>query len=425
LLQVKFFVMKTSFRKFAFLVLFFHPFFHLSAQLALNAEIRPRLEIRDGYKSLPGEEFSPAAFVSQRNRLGLQFQGQNIETNISFQNILIWGSEPLKSNQSSIGLYQAWLKFRIGDSLYIKSGRQELMYDNQRLFSNNNWINPGQRHDLILLQYYHPSFRLDMGFAFNQETERLSGTEYNLGGNYKSMNFVYFSAGLAANGKISLISITDGFQDTFTGDKTNFRFTNGGTYSYRYDNFDFLIAGYFQNGFSPDHLKINAWYTHFHIAYKLNNELQIETGIEVFSGKDFSIPGDDKIRAFDAAYGAGHRYNGSMDYFTSTEHTRGAGLVNPYLSLIWRMNKLARFKTDVHLFNLQNNYIFNETIIDKYLGTELDFAFSRDFQDGIMLSTGYSIMFAGKSMEIIKGGYSGRPANWFFISLCFKPDFLI
>ena len=417
--------MKIHSRKSVLLLLFFYHFFQLPAQLVFNAEIRPRLEIRDGYRSLPAEKFQPAAFVSQRNRLSFQFLNRNIETNISVQNILVWGSEPLKSNQSSIGLHQAWLKFRIGDSLYIKAGRQELINDNQRLLSYNDWINPGQRHDLVLFQYFHPSFRLDLGFAFNQETERLSGTEYNLSGNYKYMNFVYFSAGLAENGKISLISITDGFQDTVTGEKTNFRFTNGGTYRYRYDSFDFLIAGYFQNGLSPDDQKIDAWYTHFHTSFKLHNAIQMEGGIEIFSGKDFNIPGDEKIRAFDAAYGAGHRYNGSMDYFTSTEHTRGAGLVNPYLSLIWKLNKLARLKTDVHLFNLQNNYIFNETIIDKYLGTEMDVTFSRDFQDGIMLSTGYSIMFAGKSMEIIKGGYSGRPANWFFISLTYKPEFFI
>lgn len=393
-------------------------------QLKLSGEIRPRFEIRDGYKNLPEENEQPAAFVAQRNRLGLNYRNNYISSSLSFQNILVWGSEPLKTNLSSFGLHEAWIKLRIADSLYIKSGRQELLYDNQRLISNNNWINPAQKHDLLLIQLFRKTWHLDAGIAFNQESERISGTEYNLAGNYKYMNFVFFSGKFGESGDISILSINDGFQSTTMDNQTNFRFTYGGSYRFRMDVFEFYVAGYLQNGKSPEGLGINAWYGHMKSGFIINSELRVEGGFEVFSGNDYTLPGENKIRAFDAAYGAGHGFNGSMDYFTNPGHTKGAGLVNPYLSMIWKKGSLNQLKTDVHLFSLQNNYAFLDEVINKYLGTELDITFTRAIANDLALSFGYSIMLAGKSMEIIKGGNSERPAHWGFAMLTYKPEFL-
>lgn len=407
----------------SFLLMLFKPC-NLSGQLGIYGELRPRFEFRDGYRLLPGDNEQPAAFVSQRNRVGINFSNNYISSSLSIQNILVWGSEPLKSNISSFGLHEAWIKLRITDSLFIKSGRQELIYDNQRLLSNNNWINPGQKHDLVLVQLLRSTWHLDAGIAFNQEYERISGTDYNLAGNYKYMNFVFFSGKFGENGNISFLSINDGFQSTTIDNFTNFRFTYGGAYRFKMDVFEFYAAGYLQNGKNPEGIDINAWYGHLKSSFSLNSELRIEGGLEVFSGKDYSLPGDNKIRAFDAAYGSGHGFNGSMDYFTNPGHTKGAGLVNPYLSMIWKQSNLNQLKTDVHMFSLQNNYVFQDEVINKYLGTEVDITFTRAIASDLSVSFGYSIMFAGKSMEIIKGGNSERPAHWGFVMLTYKPEFL-
>ena len=393
-------------------------------QLNISGEIRPRFEIRDGYKFLPGENEKSAAFVAQRNRLGINFLNNNISSSLSIQNILVWGSEPLKTNLSSFGLHEAWIKLRIADSLFIKSGRQELIYDNQRLLSNNNWVNSGQKHDIVLFQLLRKTWLLDAGLAFNQESERISGTEYNLAGNYKYMNFVFFSGKLGESGDISLLSINDGFQSTTMDNQTNFRFTYGGSYRFRMDQFEFYAAGYLQNGKNPEGLSINAWYGHMKGGFSINSELRVEGGFEVFSGKDYTFPGDNQIRTFEIAYGAGHKFNGSMDYFTNPGHTKGAGLVNPYLSIIWKQDRLNQLRTDLHLFGLQNNYVFQDEAISKYLGTEVDVSFTRAIASELSASFGYSIMLAGKSMEIIKGGNSDRPAHWGFLMLTYKPEFL-
>jgi hypothetical protein len=393
-------------------------------QLSLSGEIRPRFELRDGYRLLPGENERPAAFIAQRNRLGINLQNNYISTSLSLQNILVWGSEPLKTNLSSFGLHEAWIKIKIADSLFIKSGRQELIYDNQRLLSNNNWVNTGQKHDIILFQLIRKTWHLDAGFAFNQESEKISGTEYNLDGNYKYMNFVLFSGKFGEGGDISILTLNDGFQSTTVENQTNFRFTYGGSYRFRMDVFDFYAAGYLQNGKNPGGMRINAWYGHLKSGFSINSKLRVEGGLEVFSGKDYTFPGDNRIRSFEASYGAGHGFNGSMDYFTIPDHTRGAGLVNPYISMIWEQGRLNQLKTDVHMFSLQNNYVFQDEVINKHLGTEVDITFSRSIANDLSFSLGYSIMLAGKSMEIIKGGSSNRPAHWGFAMLTYKPEFL-
>ncbi len=397
----------------------------LYGQLTLNFETRPRFELRDGYRTLPSLDDDPAAFVAQRNRLGINFKRNNIETSFSFQNILIWGSEPLRTNRSSFGLFDAWVKFGIGEGMSIKSGRQELVYDNHRFLSNANWNHASLRHDLVLFQLLRNSWQLDVGLAFNQESERIFGTEYTLEGNYKVMNFVYFSTQIGQYGRLQLLSINDGFQSTIVTDQTNYRFTYGGSLTFKIDAFDIYASGYLQSGTSPDEREISAWYGHILVDYILNPEITLEGGLEILSGTDFSVQGDTKLRAFDVLYGAGNRFNGHMDYFTQSSHTRFAGLVNPYFSVTWQQNNQNQLRTVLHLFSLQNNFVHQNEIIDNYLGTEIDFIFRRNISKELSVQMGYSVMFAGTSMEIIKGGNSDRPVHWGYLKLTYRPAFLL
>ena len=62
-----------------YLLIFFLLFLSitLSAQFQISAEVRPRAEIRDGYKQLSDTLEGPAFFVSQRSRLALGFSKEN------------------------------------------------------------------------------------------------------------------------------------------------------------------------------------------------------------------------------------------------------------------------------------------------------------------------------------------------------------
>jgi hypothetical protein len=403
--------------------LFTLPGEELMAQLWMQGEIRPRFEYRNGYRTLPSEEDPAAAFFSQRNRFGLLLKKDLYEFRLSLQNTLIWGSEPLKTNLPSFGLHEAWIRISLHGDLFLKAGRQELIYDNQRIFSNNDWINPGQRHDAAVFQFQRADIKLDFGVAFNQEKENLSGSHYAMGENYKFLGYVFFSARPIEEGLFSFLSLTDGFQGPLPEDRVFFRTTSGG--SFRYDNpvYGFYVAGYLQFGRNNQGKSISAWYSHFYGELKSLSSFIFTAGTEVFSGNDYRQPGDPKVRYFDAPYGAGHRYNGNMDYFTRPSHTGGAGLINPYLLIVWNQNDRNRFQADLHLFKLQNIYLFEGRPIDQHLGLEADFSFRRSISRELSVHCGYSYMLAGKSLEVLKGGDSSKPAGWFFISIRANPTF--
>ena len=395
----------------------------LSAQLRVQGEIRPRFEYRNGYRSLLSGEDPAAAFFSQRNRFGVLLKNDLYEFSLSLQNILIWGSEPLKTNIPSFGLHEAWVRIRIQEDLFLKTGRQELIYDNQRIFSHNDWVNPGQRHDAAVVQFQRTDTRVDLGVAFNQEEENLSGSYYDIGENYKFLGYVFFSARPIEEGVFSFLSLTDGFQGSQPEDRVFFRNTSGASFRYGNPDFGFYVTGYMQLGKNDQGKSISAWYTNFYGEIRSLGAFILTAGTEVFSGNDHRQTGDLKVRYFDAPYGAGHRYNGNMDYFTRPSHTRGAGLINPYLLIVWNQNSRNQIQADFHVFKLQNNYLVEGNPIDQYLGFETDLSFRRSISRDLSLHCGYSFMLAGTSMEIIKGGDSSKPAGWFFISIRAKPEF--
>ncbi len=58
--------------------------------------------------------------------------------------------------------------------------RQELVYDDQRLLGNLDWLQQGRRHDAIVFKLLHEGWHADLGAAFNQNTDAFNynGTYY-------------------------------------------------------------------------------------------------------------------------------------------------------------------------------------------------------------------------------------------------------
>ncbi|MBC7828130.1 MAG: hypothetical protein H7122_10310, partial [Chitinophagaceae bacterium] len=48
---------------------------------------------------------------------------------------------------------------------------QELMYDDVRLLGNLDWLQQARRHDMALLKTIHKGFQMDIGFAYNQNSD--------------------------------------------------------------------------------------------------------------------------------------------------------------------------------------------------------------------------------------------------------------
>src|SRR6056297_3059509 len=148
---------------FVFLVLLFLSS-TLKAQFSIDTELRPRIELRHGYKQLPVEDNEAAYFISQRSRLNLNYTEEKYRMGFGIQDVRVWGDEDIysstgvKGNNASLDLYQAWLWLKLGTNSFVKIGRQSWNYDNQRLLSGRNWGQHGLDYDGVLYGYKKNNF---------------------------------------------------------------------------------------------------------------------------------------------------------------------------------------------------------------------------------------------------------------------------
>ncbi len=401
----------------------------LMAQFSISADISPRAELRHGYRVLPQENEKAAGHVSQRTRLNLTFKKENIRTHIAFQDVRIWGQEPQKQNHPSLAIHQAWAELFFSDSLSLKIGRQELRYDNQRFFAINDWNQNAQKHDMALLKYISPAGEIHFGTAFNQPPGAFQQnffTDYNIN-NYKYMNFVWFNTALNSDANLSLLGIADGYENQDNPQLLYVRGTWSAYLTWQLNEFDLMVNPGFQHGKTAGGQDISALYFRAEATTTLADNVNSTLGLEILSGNDPEDPS--KFKAFDPTHGAGHSESGLMDYFLNyPAHTRGAGLVNPYLKNKVTLSDNTTLGADLHLFFIQNDFIYQDETISKYLGTEIDLTLNYRFNDFTRIIGGFSWMFGSESMEIINRGATrgskDEPAYFAYIMLRIRPKFL-
>jgi hypothetical protein len=167
----------------------------IQAQFTIGAQIRPRAEFRDGVGTLQLKTNDPAFFISQRTRLNANFKSNRVILQASIQDVRVWGQDAStisNADGNKLGLHEAWAEIVLSnkndstfktkpvDYFAIKIGRQELVYDDQRLLGNLDWLQQGRRHDAIVFKLLNKGWQTDLGAAFNQNTDAFNynGTYY-------------------------------------------------------------------------------------------------------------------------------------------------------------------------------------------------------------------------------------------------------
>jgi hypothetical protein len=165
------------------------------AQLSLDGQIRTRGELRDGYGTLEPIGDQSAAFVSQRTRLIFNYNSSKLIFHASIQDVRLWGQDASTisiAGGNQLEVHEAWVELILSnkkdpsfksapfDYLTIKMGRQELAYDDQRLLGSLDWLQQARRHDAIVLKMLEKGWQVDLGGAFNQNTDAINynGTYY-------------------------------------------------------------------------------------------------------------------------------------------------------------------------------------------------------------------------------------------------------
>ena len=146
-------------------------------------------------------------------------------------------------------------------------------------------------------------------------------------------------------------------------------------------------------------------------------------GIDVLSGNSDNTPAN-KSNNFSTLYATNHKFYGYMDYFlTIPSDTKQRGLRDMYLRIGFMPENNFSTTIDMHSFSLAEPNNKGVQKIDKNLGTEVDLIFDYKPSQLIVLQAGYSMMFATKNMEYIKGGNANNYNGWAFIMLKVSPLF--
>lgn len=171
--------------------------FNCSAQLIIDADIRPRFEYRHGFGNLFPDDADPGAFIEQRTRLNINYTIDNLKLGISVQDVSVWGDTPQiarTDDNNSFSLFQAWINYEFDSHWSTKLGRQVLSYDDQRILGGLDWAQQGRSHDAALIRFKNDRFKADIGFAFNQESVQSEGNGFFIQSafSYKTMQFAHF-----------------------------------------------------------------------------------------------------------------------------------------------------------------------------------------------------------------------------------------
>lgn len=425
--------MKTVFKVLAVLLLALFSYSSF-AQVKVSGEIRPRFEYREGYKTLTPNDTDAAMFISQRSRLNFDFKNENFIVGVTLQDVRVWGdvSQLNKKDVNGTAIHQAWGQILFNDILSLKVGRMEIAYDDQRIFGSVGWAQQARSHDAAIIKINSPKgCKIDIGLAYNQNTEALFGTDYSGVKNYKALQYLWYHRNFSDFG-VSLLFLNNGMAydrttiangDTTVKQEIVYSQTIGTRLTYKLNKFDFSGAFYYQMGKNAVDNDLAAMYYAFAADYKVTDDFKAGVGFEFLSGNSMTSTSSTD-NAFTPFYGTNHKFNGWMDYFYVGNWGGNVGLMDIYVPLKYKKNKFS-VGLIPHFFLAGADVVEAATgkTMDKNLGTEIDFTVGYAWSKNVKIQAGYSQMFATKTLQELKGGNMDNTNNWAWVMLTFKPIF--
>jgi hypothetical protein len=404
------------------LLLFFTE--NLKAQFTVDVQLRNRFELRDGYQKLALEGSTPAAFMTQRTRIGFGYNSENIKIKITPQDVRVWGDDVnmglggSNGNDASLDLYEGFAEIKISESGWLKIGRQEWVYDNQSILSNANWNQNGISNDAIVLKLKSEKWNLHLGsswYALNQA----SGNNLYPTNRYKSINFIWINRQFNNNFKVSFIHLAAGRTKTDSTNSINFRQTTGFFAEYKLNNLLFVGNAYYQYGKNQSGKNISAYLADFEANYKIGN-FTSGVGLSYISGNSKTGIGQTTDNLYDPIFRSRHTFNGYIDYFTSyPAHTKNGGLIDIYALLNYKFTSSLSISNNLHFFQLAQTNLTTPT--DKVLGFENDLVLKYKFSDWGSFESGYSFFLPSETLKIIQGVADAKFSQFFYLQLTVTP----
>lgn len=388
-----------------------------SQELDVHADMRMRYEFRNGYATIRPDSVQAAHFVTQRNRLRIDYSGDKLKVRFTPQNVRVWGDVTAPARRDlDLHFHEAWAELQLGHRGFLKLGRQELDYADARILGNADWGMQARSHDLVLAGFRPDTLQeLHIGAALNASRESIFKEKYMDGGMYRLMQFGWYKWEKNRY-TLSLLVLNQGVPFLQSQlEKIAWNQTTGVRVTRRTGRWYGELSSHVQTGYVSTQ-KLKAWQIAAIGSTEISQNWKISAGFERLSGQPPSGAGN-TIRSFTPWFGTNHKFNGYMDYFYVGNHRNNVGLLDLYGSAEWREGRVSVQLTG-HYFEAA---VPVSGIDGRRLGVELDatlrFSISRD----INVSAGYSQMMASPLLEHLKGGTNSEQNNWAYAAVHVSP----
>lgn len=417
----------------------------------LDAQVSSLGEFRTGLGTLSDGSEAYNLLVNDRVRLSFGWERKNLSMKIAAQHTGVWYDGGQQNSAGKIALHEAWAKMTFGKGFFAQVGRQELCYDDERLFGAHDWDVTGRAHDAIRLGWGNGEHQVHLIAGLNQTADVVDdviyGTNSVLGKKlYKNMQTLWYHFGASeAPFQMSVLFSNQGVSDA-GGNGVNYMQTFGAYGKYEKQKFFCNASAYYQMGTDRMDADVKACLLSGNIGLKFSPKWSMSVGDDFLSGSD-GLSGTN--HTFNLLYGSYHKFLGSMDYFGyGAIPTNGINDVNvkasfkpcgkfdANIAVHWlsTSNKIKDYLKDhaglyvcpvkalpAEQQELIRNYYGSEHRFMPSLGGELDLEASYRPWKYITLRAGYSMMVATETICVFKGADAGKFHNWGWLSFDLNP----
>lgn len=395
-------------------------------KFSLSGEFIPRSEWRDGfnYRYQPAAAAIPGniegrvgtkghVLTQVRAALAATYKTASYTTYLKIQEVFNAGDRrqlAIGSN-NNLRVQEAWADIKLNDKLTLKTGRQGIAYDDQRIMGTVGWAQQERTHDAAVFKYKSDNYSLDLGYSLNTA----AGNNVFAGSptffSYREMGFVR-AAAKYDDLSLSVLAITNNFQNPTTANKSNL-VTAGIHADYTIDAVKLSLNAFLQDGERVNDGTVDgAYLASLDASYKASDKVGLGLGAELISGAEAG-----KTAGFFPLFGTNHKFNGFMDRFYVGNHAGGNGLIDIHASV------KAKLGNGYSLL-AKGLYFKEESQTKNDLGTELDLVLAKKF-NGYTVKAGYSQFFESDDFPNPAGNTAGKDTqNWAFLMLIIKPKFL-
>ena len=373
----------------------------LSHQFLIQAEIRPRAEYRYNYILPPVDTIAPDLYITQRNRVSMLYARKKWLIKSDVQEIHLWNETDKISNVGSINFYQLFLESKF-KALNFRIGRQAVLFDNGRLFSNSPWAQQGRSHEGIRLMSTSKRIFTDLLFLFTRKYDTTFDVLYSPVAANKYKYLLIYQFAYKSNKRFSFhtINAVDFFENPKSKDLYA-RATVGGRVEITNKQWYYTLNTYLQFGQYPAGQQLFAYYLQPEIKLTLKSSVW-RLGAELLSGTS-AQQSTDQSGNFDVLYGVTWKFNGNLNAFTRfPKDVAGKGLVNPYFFVTVPVSKKLSLRSDFHLFFTQYSLLNeSEQKVNKYLGFESDLSLKYIPIKNLEINYGFSFLKSSSSMKYL------------------------